>query len=205
MQELKLEYIVWGCACANWITHQDREKYEDSGLSTHCIFLEPSDTNLNFENYFIPEKYYVSVKGQFYQRPDYPKGNIQNEEVLEKAKVFRYTEFRVNSFADKQKTGSKTETITVSFNAIACTCAQWTETKYNNNQNNREYIFIERANDSFIDADSLWDGEHLPLTLKLTGQFISQSGYPKNYSPTKGSPDPAKVFQYNSIKIVSKK
>ena len=205
IQELKLEYIVWGCACANWISPRDRIKYPDS-ISNHCIFLEPSDTNFNFQNYFDPAKHYIIVKGQFYQRQDYPKGTIQNEENLEKAKVFRYTEFRINTFDNKQKVNNRTQTISVIYNAIACTCAQWTETKYDSKMiGNRKYLYLERANNNIIDADSLWNGEHLPLTLQLTGRFISESGYPKNYSPTKGNPDPAKVFQYDNIKIISKK
>jgi hypothetical protein len=204
IQELELEYIVWGCACANWITPKDRIKYQGSGLAKHCIFLEPSDSNFNFRNYFTPEKYTITVKGQFYQKLDYPKGTIETEESLEKAKVFRYTEFRVNALGNKKTIKGNQQIITVSYNAIACTCAQWTETKYDNKINDKEYIFLEKGSDNLMDADSLWDGVHLPFKLQLTGRFISESGYPKNYSPTKGDPNPARVFQYSSLKIVSK-
>ena len=39
IERLELEYIVWGCACANWITQADRIKYDTNGLADHCIFL----------------------------------------------------------------------------------------------------------------------------------------------------------------------
>jgi hypothetical protein len=50
-QTLTLEYIVWGCACANWITKEDYKKYQDTGsLSAHCIFIEPADSILQISD-----------------------------------------------------------------------------------------------------------------------------------------------------------
>jgi hypothetical protein len=95
VQKLELEYIIWGCACANWITHSDRLKYDTGGLAKHCIFIEPADKNFFFPASFEPEKNKIIVKGSFYVREDYPKGTIETEEQLEKAKVFRYTEFKI--------------------------------------------------------------------------------------------------------------
>ena len=60
------------------------------------IFLEPASkdsTLLTFDN---PHQYSIQVKvtGQFYVKPDYPKGTI----ALDKnTKMFRYTEIKVIS------------------------------------------------------------------------------------------------------------
>jgi hypothetical protein len=97
VQQLQLEYIGWGCACANWITPADRKKFENSGLAEHCIFIEPADSNMvqsENEIAFTIEKQNILVTGRFYKKKDYPKGTIQTEEVLDKAKVFCYTSIR---------------------------------------------------------------------------------------------------------------
>ena len=96
VQKLELEYILWGCACANWVTLSDYKKYSDSGLATHCIFIEPADTTKNFpDSIFQFDKNNLLVIGQFYIKEDYPKGTFETEEKLEKAKVFRYTSLKV--------------------------------------------------------------------------------------------------------------
>jgi hypothetical protein len=94
-QKIELEYIVWGCACANWITPKDLIKYQDSGLAKHCIFIEPADCALELPGNFQPQLQKIIVEGQFYVRADYPRGTIQTEETLEKAKVFTYTKIKV--------------------------------------------------------------------------------------------------------------
>ena len=96
VQQLELEYIAWGCACANWITTADRIKYQDSGLIKHCIFIEP-DSTFDIGDNFQPGTQKIAVKGQFYIKEDYPRGTIKTEEDLEKAKVFRYTKIKVLS------------------------------------------------------------------------------------------------------------
>jgi hypothetical protein len=94
-ETLELDYIAWGCACANWITPDDFKKYQDNKLAEHCIFIEPANQDLKLPIYFDPDQYFVKVTGQFYVRPDYPKGTIQGEEHLDKAKVFHYTKIDV--------------------------------------------------------------------------------------------------------------
>jgi hypothetical protein len=96
VQRLELEYIVWGCACANWITPADRIKYDTNGLADHCIFIEPADSSLELpDGTFQFDKENIRVTGQFYVRKDYPKGTIEMEEHLDKAKVFRFTKIEV--------------------------------------------------------------------------------------------------------------
>ena len=121
IENLELDYIVWGCACANWVTPSDFAKCQDNKLAEHCIFIEPGSDSLELPIYFEASRHRIKIKGQFYTRPDYPKGTVQTEEQLEKANVFRYTEIEV---VDKPnfKPDSKIETLTLSYNAISCTC-----------------------------------------------------------------------------------
>ena len=96
IKKLELEYVLWGCACANWITPVDRIKYDTSGLEEHCIFIEPADSSLELpDSTFKYDKENIKVTGQFYVRKDYPKGTVEMEEPLGKAKVFRFTKIEI--------------------------------------------------------------------------------------------------------------
>ena len=93
-QTITLEYIVWGCACANWITKADLKKYEAAGsLSNHCIFIEPSDSALQIpENVdFLSNN--LKLTGNFYTEKGYPREYLKTEEEVESARVFRYTKY----------------------------------------------------------------------------------------------------------------
>lgn len=93
---LELEYIAWGCACANWITPEDRLRFENNKLAEHCIFIEPADTALKLpDSTFQVDKENILLTGQFYVRKDYPQGTIETEEQLEKARVFRFTKIKI--------------------------------------------------------------------------------------------------------------
>ncbi len=37
----------------------------------------------------------LKIKGQFYEKEDYPQGTIEMEEPMAKAKVFRYSELTI--------------------------------------------------------------------------------------------------------------
>ncbi|GAB2833533.1 hypothetical protein GCM10027043_39440 [Ferruginibacter profundus] len=204
IQQLELEYVVWGCACANWISPGDRIKYQkENALSSHSIFIEPADSTLRLPDFFDASKHNLIVTGQFYKNEDYPKGTLQTEENLEKAKVFRYTEFRMHAKGEKLKPHIRNQTFTVSYGLTGCTCAQWLKTISNAKPFKKELFYLERANEKLVDADTLFKGSSLPK-ISVTGYFISDKAYPKNYNPSKGSPDPAKVFRYEKIKIISR-
>jgi hypothetical protein len=94
-------------------------------------------------------------------------------------------------------------TLTLNYNAIACSCAQWSESRYNDQPERRQFIFLEKGNDKLQDADDLWKGDNLPLRVKVVGQFLPGTGYPKGYHLTKGDPKPAKIFRYISITILN--
>lgn len=106
--------------------------------------------------------------------------------------------------AKSQQLSKKITTITVAYSAISCECAQWNVESKKNSTDSNLNIYVEPANSKLINANSLWDGEHLPLRLKLTGQYYLKDGFPKNYKPIKGDPKPAKVFRYTAIVVVSK-
>ena len=97
IKKLELEYVVFGCACANWITPADRIKCSIKGeLEAHCIYIEPAAPSLALpDSVFQFDKNNIKVTGQFYVREDYPQGTIETEEPQVKAKVFRYTKIEI--------------------------------------------------------------------------------------------------------------
>ncbi len=98
----------------------------------------------------------------------------------------------------------QTETITVSYAAIACGCPQWFETKFKKEKflNNVTRFYLEPTNKKLVNANDLWDGQTLPLTLKLVGRFSKDNELPKTYM-TKSPPEKAKIFWYDKIIIIS--
>ena len=141
--------------------------------------------------------------GQRADRPatDSNKTNIHKEDSLQPDVRFEVDTTRFN--VNKGDLTGKTITINVSYAAIGCTCPQWSETKQmNDTLNGRQYFYLEQGSESIANADTLFDGTHLPQ-FTLTGQFYDKEGYPKNYKPTKGDPKPARVFKYNKIKIIA--
>ena len=81
------------------------------------------------------------------------------------------TLYKQNS--SKSEVSGKSITITVSYAAIACGCAHWFETKYENVKflEGVERFYLEPTDTGLLKANDLYDGEHIPLTLKLTGRF----------------------------------
>lgn len=199
-ETIELYYIAWACACANWATSADLAKYQDNGLEHHSIFIEPAKPELDVPVYFEPGRHFITVTGEFYVKPDYPKGTTSTEGGLEKAKVFRYTKIEVQEipyeFSPKDDT-----TLTLQYAAHASPGAQWSETKPDTDGQERELIYLERAANTLVLADTLFRGDNLPLQVQVTGQFVSESGYPTGYT-SKGAPEPARVFRYRKIKVL---
>ncbi len=74
---------------------------------------------------------------------------------------------------------SKIETLTVSYSAISCPCAQLRIVDTNHKDHaDQERIYLSRANIGLPDADYLWDGVTLPFQLELNGRFYKEVGYP---------------------------
>lgn len=95
IETLELDYVVFGCACANWIKKEDLEKDNGKLNMEHYIFIEPANSKLQLPDEFDAFKNRIRVTGQFYKNKDYPKGMIKGEENLERAKVFRYNKIEL--------------------------------------------------------------------------------------------------------------
>lgn len=100
----------------------------------------------------------------------------------------------------KNEVTGKTITITVSYSAIECGCAQWFETKFENVKflEGVERFYLEPTDASLLNANDLWDGEHLPLTVKVTGRFSKGKETPISYH-IKGAPEKARIFWYEKV------
>ena len=107
IENLEVEYTVWGCACPNWIRTEDNTSLNDTTenyLSLH-FYIEPADEFLELPIYFNPFEHRLKITGQFYEREDYPQGTVEMEEPMPKAKVFRYTKMDV--MQNEQKKNGK--------------------------------------------------------------------------------------------------
>ena len=221
-QTVEFHYISWACECANWATLSDIEKYENGdSLADHCVFVEPADSSLVLPDTLGYNNDIVQFIGQYYIDKGFPKDYVKSGEPVDKAKVFRYTSYKViksnygqsiadqidssKYMVDKGLLTGQTKTLNVSYAAIMCTCPQWFETKYTGDTiNNIEYFYLEPANSKIIQADTLFIGEYFPVKVSVTGQFYNKKGYPKGYFPAKGDPELSKVFRYDKIKIVQR-
>ena len=104
----------------------------------------------------------------------------------------------------KTELSQKTITIRVGYAHISCSCAQWFDIKYKKVPflEGVERFYLEPTDTSLLNANNLWDGEHLPLILKVTGTFSKEKLLPRTYG-IKGEPEKARIFLYNKITVVS--
>ena len=95
-QTIELSDIAWACDCANWARPDDIRKYNDAGdtLAELSIFIEPADSSLVLPDAIGYNGDLVEFTGQFYQAKGFPKG-YSSQEMPEKSRVFRYTNYRV--------------------------------------------------------------------------------------------------------------
>lgn len=95
-------------------------------------------------------------------------------------------------------------TITFSYAAIECGCPQWFQIK-NTNEKRLDVVerfYLEPIGKGLKNANDLWDGEHLPLIIKVTGRFSKEKELPITYH-TKSEPEKARIFWYNKLVVVS--
>lgn len=109
-----------------------------------------------------------------------------------------------SSDSSKKEFFDKTITITVSYAAIECGCPQWFETKFKDVKflEGVDRFYLEPVSKDLINVNDLWDGEHLPLIVKVTGRFSKGKEIPITYH-TKGAPEKARIFWYDKITVVS--
>ena len=202
IENLEIDYVVFGCACPNWVRTQDNINSDTTKkLKDLYFYIEPADKTLELPIYFDAFRHGLKIEGHFYEREDYPQGTIEMEEPMPKAKVFRYTKIEVT---DKPtfEPDTKIETLTLNYNAISCTCAQWSEPKYDNNPDKRVYYWLEPSSDKLIKADTLYNGADLPVLIKVTGQIVSENGFPRRSLSKVGQDEAGKVFRYTKIEVL---
>lgn len=100
-----------------------------------------------------------------------------------------------------KKTGHKIEVLKFNYGNISCPCAQWAESKFNSEKGINKWVqtYFEAINDSI---DKILNIDSFPLKVKVTGEYISKSGYPKNFKVGKGKTEPAPVFKVYKVKIL---
>jgi hypothetical protein len=94
---VQLSYIPWACDCANWITHEDYVRYENSAgdsLAWSCIFLEPDSGVAQIPDSILNIETSIEVQGSFYAGRGFPQG-FSSPEPVEAARVFRYSGYKV--------------------------------------------------------------------------------------------------------------
>ncbi|MBK8353400.1 MAG: hypothetical protein IPL21_17600 [Saprospirales bacterium] len=123
------------------------------------------------------------------------------EEPMPKAKVFRYTKVEVIDKPDF-KPESKVETMKLVYNGIACTCAQWSETRFKNATNEIPHYWLEPANEKLINADNLFNGNNIPIIVKVTGQVVTENGFPKRELAKVVRDEAGIVFRYTKIEVI---
>jgi hypothetical protein len=95
-QTVEFHYIMWACECANWATPDDIYRYQDTGdLSEHCVFIEPADSSLTLPDTLGYNSDIIQFTGQYYVDKGFPNEYIKTEQRVDKARVFRYTAYKI--------------------------------------------------------------------------------------------------------------
>lgn len=116
----------------------------------------------------------------------------------------KHTEPKVLDQSDF-KSHFKIQTLTLNYHAIACSCAQWSESEKKENSDKKTYYWLEPANENLIDADRLFDGNNLPLKIRITGQVVTEKGFPENKNLAKvDASEAGKVFRYTTIEVLQR-
>ena len=203
IENLEVAYTVWGCKCPQWIRTKDLNSNDTTkAFIDFHLYIEPANIDLKLPIYFDSYRHLLKIEGQFYENENYPQGTIENKEPMPKAKVFRYTKLNVIDKSDF-KSYNKHETLTLIYNARSCTCAQWSEIKYADFPDRKNYYWLEAASEKLIQADTLHNVIGLPLKILVTGQIVSEIGFPKTkHLPNVRQTDAGMVFKYTEIKIL---
>lgn len=202
VETLAVKYVVGDCVCPDWMeTNNKKGGVKTKKKAQLPFYIEPADNSLTLPIYFDAYRHQLNITGQFYEKAGYPQGTAEPEASQPKARVFRYTSLAV---VDKPgfRPGSKVETLTLTYNAISCTCAKWSESQNRKYETDRHYYWLEPANEKLIKADTLFNGTDLPVIIRVTGHVVSEKGFPKT-NLSKVSPEEAgTVFRYTKIDVL---
>lgn len=97
VETLDLTYIAWACDCANWASEESMSKYPhnaDDSLAIMSIFIEPADSSLVLPDTLGYSGDKVRFTGSFYEYSGFLE-NYQSIKSPDKARVFRYTRYKV--------------------------------------------------------------------------------------------------------------
>lgn len=96
-QTVRLQYVSWGCECANWAEPKYIDKYVDypDSLAKLCVFIEPADNTKILPNDTVGYNGdLVEFMGSYYVDKRFPT-DFDTKQSVEKAKVFRYEGYKI--------------------------------------------------------------------------------------------------------------
>ena len=96
-ETVRLQYVSWGCECANWADQKFIDKYVDfpDSLTDLCVFIEPAGkTNAVSEDTMCFNGDVVEFTGSYYKDKGYPK-DFHTEQPVDKAKIFKYDTYKI--------------------------------------------------------------------------------------------------------------
>ena len=203
IEKLEVAYTGWGCKCPQWIRTKDLNSNDTTkAFIDYHFYIEPATEDLKLPIYFDSFRHLLNIEGQFYEKEDYPQGTIEGKEPMPKAKVFRYTKINVIDKPDF-KPINKVETLTLVYSGLNCICAQWSETKYSDDPEKKVYYWLEAASEKLIQAETLCSGKELPVKVRVSGQIVSDIGFPKTKQLSNvRHADAGNVFRYTKIKVI---
>lgn len=97
---IEVSYTAWGCDCANWSLNVDNGRpVKNDAFNREHVFIEPANSNIALPSRIGKTGDVIQLTGQFYQNKGFPKG-YSSPEFPEKARVFRYTGYKIIDSSD---------------------------------------------------------------------------------------------------------
>ncbi|SHF73893.1 hypothetical protein SAMN05444377_11754 [Flavobacterium fontis] len=95
-KKIKLQYVAWACECPNWVTLKDIAEIEDeNSLAKKSIFIEAETEDKELPETLGCNGDIIEFTGNFYPDLGYPKNYIKTKQKVDKARVFKYSEYKV--------------------------------------------------------------------------------------------------------------
>jgi|688.fasta_scaffold144480_4 hypothetical protein len=95
VRTIQVQYIVFGCECANWLVLKSKPKLVTNQKEGEYIFLEPEDIAKALPDSLSWNLHVVECIGKFYNEEGYPKKYLKSEQSVDKARVFRYSSWKM--------------------------------------------------------------------------------------------------------------
>ncbi len=95
---VRFQYIDWACECAQWATLEDIRKYGNDvntdSLDIMSVYLEPANDSVILPDTIGFANDVIELYGDYLPEKGFPS-NKSPGEGAEKARVFRYSNFRI--------------------------------------------------------------------------------------------------------------